>query len=118
MSRLDERQSPIKNEHKIAMLLREFRQSLEELYGDRLIHLILYGSHARNQATEASDIDIMVVLKDPVSVVEEIFRMGTVRTSLSLKYDELISVLPISETEYLHKATPLIENIRQEGIAV
>jgi uncharacterized protein len=105
-------------EHKLTTLLREFKQSLEELYGDRLIHLILYGSYARNQATDASDIDILVVLKDPVSVAEEIFRMGTIKTILNLKYDELISVLPISQTEYLHKTTPLLQNIRQEGIAV
>jgi predicted nucleotidyltransferase len=43
-------------------LLNEFRQALIQYYGDRLSKIILYGSQARNDATENSDIDVMIVL--------------------------------------------------------
>jgi uncharacterized protein len=99
-------------------LMQELRQALSELYGDRLINLILFGSHARNQATAASDIDVMVVLKGAISPGDEIFRMSTLKTELNLKYDELISVIPISEADYQKRLTPLLENVRHEGIAV
>ncbi|MFM7712266.1 MAG: nucleotidyltransferase domain-containing protein, partial [Microcystis sp.] len=82
---------------KLEKIITEFRQALEKIYGDKLINLVLYGSQARGDATEDSDIDIMVVLKSPVSPGDEIFQMGEVKNQINLKYDQLISVLPISE---------------------
>ena len=82
---------------KLSALLQEFHNSLKTLYQDRLIQLILYGSQARGEATEDSDIDIIVILKSPVPPGLEILRMGEIKAMLNLKYDELISVLPISE---------------------
>ena len=32
-------------------IITDFRESLEKIYGDRLIKLILYGSQARDDAT-------------------------------------------------------------------
>ncbi len=103
---------------KISCLLQEFRQGLIELYGDRLAGLILYGSYARQEATAESDVDVMVVLQGPISPGDEIFRMGDVKTTLNLKYDELISVVPVSADDYQHRESPLLEVIRQEGLAV
>jgi predicted nucleotidyltransferase len=99
-------------------IITEFRQALEKIYGDKLINLVLYGSQARGDATEDSDIDVMVILKSPVSPGDEIFRMGEVKNQINLKHDQLISVLPISEEDFLFKDTPLLENIRREGIAL
>lgn len=103
---------------KLNSLLHDFRQGLNELYGDRLVHLILFGSYARQEATPDSDIDIMVVLKDAVSPCDEIFRMSEIKTAVNLQYDELISVIPISEADYQNRHTPLLAAIHQEGIAV
>ena len=103
---------------KLEKIITEFRQALEKIYGDKLINLVLYGSQARGDATEDSDIDVMVILKSPVSPGDEIFRMGEVKNQINLKHDQLISVLPISEEDFLFKNTPLLDNIRREGIAL
>ncbi|WP_263363372.1 nucleotidyltransferase domain-containing protein [Pseudanabaena sp. UWO310] len=52
--------------------LHELKLGLKELYGDRLVKLILFGSHARGEANPDSDIDLLAVLKSPVSQVQEI----------------------------------------------
>ncbi|MFN0014530.1 MAG: nucleotidyltransferase domain-containing protein [Saprospiraceae bacterium] len=40
------------------------KAELQRLYGDRLAKVILYGSYARGDFHEESDIDFLVVLKD------------------------------------------------------
>lgn len=98
----------------IQPILQELRTALEALYGARLRRLVLYGSHARGEATEESDIDVMVVLGGTVHPGEEIRRMGWLRTRLNLEYDQMLSLLPVSEGDYLQKEVPLLIDVRDE----
>ena len=100
---------------KINLLLQELHQTLKVFYGDRLTNLILFGSHARRDATEDSDIDILIVLKDPISPGDEVLRISALKTDLNLKYGKLISATPISEIDYQTRSTLLLENICREG---
>src|SRR5215218_1916711 len=45
-------------------ILKRFRATLDEMYGDRLERVVLFGSRARGDAGEDSDYDIAVFLKD------------------------------------------------------
>lgn len=45
-------------------ILKRFRAALDELYGDRLERVVLFGSRTRGDAREDSDYDIAVFLKD------------------------------------------------------
>jgi uncharacterized protein len=51
----------------LGAILAQLRTGLEALYGPRLVHLLLYGSQARREATAESDIDVLVVLQGSVS---------------------------------------------------
>jgi uncharacterized protein len=101
---------------KIRQLLKVFRGELEVLYGERLVHLVLYGSFARHEETEGSDVDVLVVLGGKVSPVDEIRRMGDASTDLLLKHNELISIVPMSLDDFLYRRSPLLRNVRREGI--
>ena len=103
---------------KIKQVLAEFKAALEELYGDRLASLVLYGSQARCEAAADSDVDVLVVLKGEVSPGDEIWRMGEASTKLLLQYDELVSTVPMAQDRFLHHETPLMRNVRQEGVLV
>lgn len=103
---------------KIKRVLQALKQELAALYGERLVALVLYGSFARHEETEASDVDVLVVLKDEVSPVDEVWRMGEVGSRLLLEFDELVSVLPISQHDFLHRESSLLQNIGREGILV
>ncbi len=91
---------------------------IEKLYGDRLKDVVLYGSWARDEATNSSDIDLLVMLEGYVKPGREIDNMIDVITDINLKYGTLISVYPVSERNYLKVKSPLLINVRKNGISV
>ena len=100
----------------LQVILNEFKCELRSLYGERLKDVILFGSHARGEARADSDIDVMVVLRGDVAPGREIDRMIDVITELSLKYSVLLSVVPVAEDKYLRRNSPLLLNVRREGV--
>ena len=97
-------------------VLTEFRRRVEEMYGARLRGIMLYGSWSRNEAGPDSDIDLAVVLSGPVSPGVEIDRMLDLTVELDLKYGVLLSAYPVSEDDYRERRSPLLLNLRREGV--
>lgn len=97
-------------------ILNELRQYFCELDQDQLAYLILYGSQARGDAEPDSDIDILVVLDDPVDAWTEINRTSEYIADLCLKYDTLISRNFASSARYQFKNSSFYLNVRREGI--
>lgn len=100
---------------KIKKILAEFKKEIKKLYGIKLKNIILYGSWAKGEATENSDIDLLVILKGEIIPGKEIDRMIDIITDINLSYGVLLSVYPISEEEYLMTNSPLLINVRKEG---
>ena len=46
----------------LQVVLKKVKSAAQQLYGDKLNKIILYGSYARGDNTDESDIDIMIVL--------------------------------------------------------
>ena len=103
---------------KLQKILIELRELMQSHYGARLRKLVLYGSQARGDATLESDIDVAVVLQGEVEPCAEIDSTGEFVAPLCLKYDAVISRLFVSEDEYLHQQSPILINVRREGLAV
>jgi len=61
---------------KVKTVLSELRRRLERLYGRRLVQMVLYGSHARGDAEDGSDIDVLVVLTGPGRDIADRQRRG------------------------------------------
>ena len=99
-------------------ILSELQKSLAALYGEQLVHLLLFGSQARGDAELGSDIVILVVLKGSVSPGKEIARTGGITAALSLKYDVVVSCTFVSADRYESEQSPLLLNVRREGVAV
>ena len=99
-----------------AELRQEARQRLEDLYGDRLVRLVLYGSQAREEAHADSDVDVIVVLKNPVNAYAEIKRLTPIKLDLLERYDEYVTFQPFSEEAYADVGRPLMMNVHAEGI--
>ncbi|MBM4042174.1 MAG: nucleotidyltransferase domain-containing protein [Planctomycetes bacterium] len=98
--------------------LAEFRRELGHLYGDRLVHAILFGSRARGDADPGSDIDMLVVLNGRVRPSEEIARTSQLRAALCLKHGVVFSCTYLSAHRFRAGQSPLLLNVRREGIAL
>lgn len=103
---------------KILTILSQLKTHLQNLYGDRLVNLVLFGSQARGDAVFGSDIDVLVVLTGPVRVGEEIKRTSHIVADLSLKNDEVISCLFMEKEHFFNRQGPLLRNIRKEGVTL
>jgi uncharacterized protein len=97
----------------------EFKAVMQQLYGDRLENVILYGSYARNEQSEDSDIDLLVVLKDDeISNFKEISNITDATYKLNSENEFIISPQPISKNRFLNGKTAYLYFIRKDGIVI
>ncbi len=102
----------------IPPVLKALKSYLLKEYQDQLDQVILFGSQARQQATPDSDIDVLIVLNDPVDPSAELRRTSHFIADLCLEHNLLISRLFLSRSRFETENSPLLRNIRQEGIAL
>ena len=96
--------------------MKELKEGLIRIYGDKLKELYLYGSYARGVAQPDSDIDVMIVLNNYESYGREIDRTGELISRLSLDNGISISRVIMKETQWKNSDTPLLRNIRIDGV--
>lgn len=103
---------------KLLEILAQLRHYLEKLYCDRLVQIILYGSQARGDAQPDSDIDVLIVLQEPVNFVAEIENTSHFVTGLCLKHNVLLSCAFVSKERFLQENGGFFRNVRREGVLV
>ncbi len=96
-------------------ILRRFRAALDELYGNRLERVILFGSRARGEARQDSDYDVAVFVRDLGDRWEEVDRIVPVVTDIIDETGAVIHAMPHRAGSYADR-TSLMREIRREGI--
>lgn len=96
--------------------IQAFKHVAQELYGDRLDRIIVFGSQARGEATERSDIDLLLVLHGAVDPYKELQRISEATYDIELEHEVLFGIVPTSVSEYRQGATPLLRNARRDGV--
>ena len=99
-------------------ILRALRKELNTALGKRVEKIILYGSQARGDAWNDSDIDVLVVLKDDFKYGVMLRKTSKIVAKLSLENDVVSSRAFASRQQYEQSKMPFLMNIRRDGIAL
>jgi predicted nucleotidyltransferase len=105
-------------QEELGIILSNLRDGLASTLGEQLEAVYLYGSQARGDAEPDSDIDVMIVLRDAFDYFEVIEKVSEITSRLSLEYNTVISCVYVTKNDYLYRRTPLLLNVRREGIGV
>ncbi|WP_456474667.1 nucleotidyltransferase domain-containing protein [Candidatus Pyrohabitans sp.] len=99
--------------------LEKFVRLIKEKYGDEIEKIILFGSFARGENVEESDIDVLIITKvENFKLRREILGLAF---DLLMETGEYISAKVISRKDYeklIKMRTSFIKNIVDEGVVV
>jgi uncharacterized protein len=98
------------------LVIKDFTETMKKHYGDRLAKIILYGSYARGDFNEESDIDFMVLLNDEeVRTSREILNIGDKLYDLSVSFLTMISAQVIPKFHFEKSNNLFYKNIKKDG---
>jgi predicted nucleotidyltransferase len=102
-----------------ALVIKDFTETMKNHYGDRLSKIILYGSYARGDFNEESDIDFLVLLNDEeVRASKELSNTNDEVYDLTLKHDILVSMFATSKKKFETASQAFYRFVRKDGITI
>lgn len=94
----------------------ELIHGLTQIFKENIKMIILYGSVARNEEKNDSDIDIAIIMKSDIdkNTQEQFLRWSA---DMDIRFDKVFSIIDISEEKLTRwgKVLPFYKNV-QEGI--
>ena len=107
--------------NKIGNIIYRFAVQLRGLLGNKLSKIILYGSYARGDYQDNSDVDVMILVKVPVEEIEKI-EESIFDLAFDIEMEQSIHISPIvkneEQFEYWVDVLPFYRNVRDEGVEV
>jgi len=104
---------------KLPAVADELSRSAKHIFGDKLRKIILYGSYARGDYNQHSDMDIMVLADFDESEKSSLeTQMRKIASRASMDYDITISMLVRTEKVFRERTTilPYYKNVATEGV--
>ena len=109
--------------NKTKNLIEEFTSKVYELLGNRIKKIILYGSYARGDFNDDSDIDIMILTNLEDNEIIE-YRDKISDIAFDIEFDNNFEVMfsplvkNIDKFNYWLQALPFYMNIQKEGVVL
>ena len=101
------------------ILLEQYTEILQKIYGNHLRRVILYGSYARGDYTKDSDIDIMILLDMSDMDIKQ-YRHDLSGETFEFNMDHDLDIKSIAKSEiHFQKwvdVYPFCTNVMKEGV--
>jgi len=105
----------------IKPILQDYREEMKNIFGDALVRVILYGSYAREDYNNDSDIDIMILADiQPEEISKYADKVYDVSYDFDTDYEIEINpcVQSIYTFDHWKEVYPFFINIEKDGITV
>ncbi len=109
------------SQSEIRSIINELQNHLRALFPQDDFDVILFGSYARNEAQEGSDIDVMFLVNAPrQTIAQRHWQIGEAAAEVLMEHGVVVS--PIVENRdyfnaYAH-LLPFFRSIRREGVRI
>ena len=105
----------------ISNLMSEFAEDMMRQLGNDLSQIIVFGSYARGDYTENSDVDVMILVKTPEDDIRNyVEQVSDCAFDYLMKYG--VDISPVIKNEdhfnYWVDNLPYYRNVRDEGVVV
>ena len=107
--------------NQLNILLKKISDIYRSVYGDQLVRVVLYGSYARGDYEDDSDLDIVALVHGDRRTLQEQLKLVWNQTcDLELEYELVLSpaVIPYEEFEQYREDLPYYRNIASEGVSI
>ena len=111
----------MKTRQEIVNLLKQYTDAVKKIYGPLLSKIILYGSYARGDYHEDSDVDIMILLDvPPQDERKQLDDVSTATSDFNMEHD--MYVMPMLKSVRTFKkwetVDPFFKNVNHEGVVL
>ncbi len=108
-----------RNNPELIKSLKQMCIKLSDVYGSNLEKIVLYGSYARGEQTEESDVDVALVLREKETKTQHDAMIDLV-VDCELELGIVLSTVSIEEAEFAkwRRVLPFYKNIEKEGITL
>lgn len=102
-------------------ILIRLAEAYKSVYGKQLVKILLYGSYARGEYTEDSDIDVVALVQgERLALQNKLQEIWDISSEMELEYGTILSPTVIPYDEYLRFVDdlPYYRNIANEGVEI
>lgn len=105
----------------VSQIIYRFSQELKKVLGNKLSKVIVYGSYARGDYNERSDVDVMVLVNmsdEEIRAVKNVIYDIAFDIQLSTGIEISPIIKSEEQYEYWVDTLPFYRNVKEEGVVV
>lgn len=105
-------------DNQLNVISKEIAEAYRKVYGPAVKAIFLYGSYARGDYSDQSDIDYAAIVDgDRLDLQDKLYEVWDKAADIGVENDAVISpvVIPSDEFKKYHTVLPYYRNIEKEG---
>lgn len=109
------------NKAELQEIIHSVMKAYRDVFGAEMVEVLLYGSYARGDYEQDSDIDLVAIVHGQrKDLQEKLKRIWDISADLELEHGIIISptVIPYEEYEKYKEDIPYYRNISREGVKI
>lgn len=105
-------------QEKVCSIAERVKSYLSARYGPAIESVLLYGSCARGEMRVSSDIDLLVVVRDPLMPQQIRKELNDLLLDILLEEGELVSVVVVPKSYFDDGDSPFLRQVKGEAVPV